>query len=171
VPPETAKVLTRMRRYREETGRNLLRDRMRAELSAGVRVVLHREHWVVYVPEAARWPVEVEAAPLRDAPDLCALNDAERAELSEIYPEIVRRLDRYFTDRDGEPMPLPYVAAWHQAPSRPHGGQFRLHLRIFSTRRAPDRLKHLAGSESGMGVWINDAVPEAIARRLRSVAR
>jgi UDPglucose--hexose-1-phosphate uridylyltransferase len=28
-------------------------------------------------------------------------------------------------------------------------------------------LKYLAGSESGMGVWINDVLPEDAARRLR----
>jgi UDPglucose--hexose-1-phosphate uridylyltransferase len=36
--------------------------------------------------------------------------------------------------------------------------------------RAPGRLKYLAGSESGMGAWINDATPERIAVRLREVA-
>ena len=33
--------------------------------------------------------------------------------------------------------------------------------------RAPGKLKYLAGSESGMGVWINDVLPEDAARRLR----
>ncbi len=36
-----------------------------------------------------------------------------------------------------------------------------------SVRRAPGKLKYLAGTESGMGVWINDVVPETAAQRLR----
>jgi UDPglucose--hexose-1-phosphate uridylyltransferase len=36
-------------------------------------------------------------------------------------------------------------------------------------RRAAGKLKYLAGTESGMGVWINDVVPEEAARRLREV--
>jgi UDPglucose--hexose-1-phosphate uridylyltransferase len=36
--------------------------------------------------------------------------------------------------------------------------------------RSPGKLKYLAGSESGMGAWINDALPENIADRLREVA-
>jgi UDPglucose--hexose-1-phosphate uridylyltransferase len=36
--------------------------------------------------------------------------------------------------------------------------------------RAPGKLKYLAGSESGMGAWINDKTPESIADRLREVA-
>jgi len=36
-----------------------------------------------------------------------------------------------------------------------------------SPRRGPDRLKYLAGSESAMGAWIGDLVPEQTADRLR----
>ena len=46
----------------------------------------------------------------------------------------------------------------------------RLHLQLFSLRRAPGKLKYLAGSESGMGAWINDTTPERIAERLRDAA-
>ncbi|MDR3079672.1 MAG: galactose-1-phosphate uridylyltransferase, partial [Streptomyces sp.] len=36
--------------------------------------------------------------------------------------------------------------------------------------RTSGKLKFLAGSESGMNVFINDVPPEAAARRLREVA-
>ncbi|WP_216842588.1 hypothetical protein [Arthrobacter sp. NEB 688] len=36
--------------------------------------------------------------------------------------------------------------------------------------RAPGKLKYLAGSESGVGGWVNDAFPETIAQRLRVLA-
>ncbi|MFL6166860.1 MAG: galactose-1-phosphate uridylyltransferase, partial [Ornithinibacter sp.] len=45
----------------------------------------------------------------------------------------------------------------------------RLHLQLASVLRAPGTLKYLAGSESGVGGWVNDARPEAIAARLREV--
>ena len=38
-----------------------------------------------------------------------------------------------------------------------------MHLQVLSVRRAPGKLKYLAGT----GVWINDIVPETAARRLR----
>ena len=31
---------------------------------------------------------------------------------------------------------------------------------MFSIRRAPGKLKYLAGTESGMGVWIGDVLPD-----------
>jgi len=66
-------------------------------------------------------------------------------------------------------MPLPYIAAWHQAPAGDEFAcrEFGLHLQVMSIRRAPGKLKYLAGTESGMGVWINDITPEEAALRLR----
>ena len=62
-----------------------------------------------------------------------------------------------------------HIAAWHQAPVADEAarGVFAAHLQVLSIRRAPGKLKYLAGTESGMGVWINDIVPEEAAQRLR----
>ena len=103
--------------------------------------------------------------PHRAVPDLPALDDAERTELAQMYRVLLRRVGALL---GADP---PYVAGWHQAPVGPGRELTRLHLQLFSPRRAPGRLKHLAGSESGMGAWINDAAPEAIAQRLRGSGR
>lgn len=169
--PRTATMLRQARAHRERTGRNLLRDVLDAELRAGVRIVLESTHWVAYVPAAARWPVEVHLAPRRDVPDLPALTDDERADLATTYLTLLQRLDRFFVDPDGTPVPLPYIAAWHQAPVRDGRDDLRLHLQLFSVLRAPGKLKYLAGSESAMGAWISDTTPERIAARLQELAR
>ncbi len=44
-------------------------------------------------------------------------------------------------------------------------------FRYCRVRRAADKLKYLAGTESGMGVWINDVVPEQAAQRLRQAGQ
>lgn len=180
VTPRTRALLDEAREHHRRTGRNLLRDVLDSELADGRRVVLETEHWVAYVPFAARWPVEVHLAPRRDVPDLPALTDAERDDLATAYLELLRRLDRFFETADGDPIPLPYIAAWHQAPA--HEGRSvadggtddvtlaRLHLQVFSVLRAPGKLKYLAGSESGMGAWISDTTPERIASRLQELA-
>ena len=67
-------------------------------------------------------------------------------------------------------MRLPYIAGWHQAPAREGRDLARLHLQLTSVLRAPGKLKYLAGSESGMGAWVNDTTPERIAARLRAIA-
>lgn len=170
--PRTQAMLGQARAHAERTGRLLGRDVLDAELRHGARVVLESEHWVGYVPFAARWPVEVHLAPRRDVPDLPALNDAERADLAVTYLELLRRLDRFFVDPDsGAPIPLPYISGWHQAPVREGRDLSRLHLQVFSVLRAPGKLKYLAGVESAMAAWISDTTPERIAARLQEVAR
>ncbi|HLT85170.1 MAG TPA: hypothetical protein VKZ83_13130, partial [Phototrophicaceae bacterium] len=142
-------------------------------LRSGRRVVTESEHWVAYVPAAARWPVEVHLAPRRDVPDLPALTDAERADLADVYLRLLRAGDQFFvtTETDGEQraLQLPYISAWHQAPVREGREDLRLHLQLFSVLRAPGKLKYLAGSESGMGAWVSDTTPERIADRYREV--
>ncbi|GEL46675.1 galactose-1-phosphate uridylyltransferase [Cellulomonas hominis] len=170
--PRTQAMLGQARAHAERTGRLLGRDVLDAELRHGARVVLESEHWVAYVPFAARWPVEVHLAPRRDVPDLPALTDAERADLAVTYLELLRRLDRFFVDPDsGAPIPLPYISGWHQAPVREGRDLSRLHLQVFSVLRAPGKLKYLAGVESAMAAWISDTTPERIAARLQEVAR
>ncbi|GEN81340.1 galactose-1-phosphate uridylyltransferase [Actinotalea fermentans] len=171
VTPRTRLMLDRAAEHRARTGRNLLRDVLDAERRAGTRVVLTSEHWTAYVPAAARWPVEVHLAPHRDVPDLPALDDAERDDLAAVYPELLRRLDRFFVTDDGAPIPLPYIAGWHQAVVGEGRELGRLHLQVFSVLRAPGKLKYLAGVESGMGAWISDTTPERIAARLQEVGR
>jgi UDPglucose--hexose-1-phosphate uridylyltransferase len=170
VTPRTGTMLARAAEHRERTGGSLLRDILEAERADGQRIVFEGLHWTAYVPYAARWPVEVHLAPNRDVPDLPALDDEERDELSHVYLDLLQRLDRYYLAADGGPVRLPYIAGWHQAPAREGRDLARLHLQVTSVLRAPGKLKYLAGSESGMGAWVNDTTPERIAARLRAVA-
>jgi UDPglucose--hexose-1-phosphate uridylyltransferase len=64
VTPRVEKILASVRRYREQTGRDLFGDVTAAERS-GPRVVVANEHWTAFVPAAARWPYEVQLFPVR----------------------------------------------------------------------------------------------------------
>ena len=169
VPARTAALLREATAHHRRTGRLLGADLLASEVEAGSRVVIRGAAWTAYVPYAARWPVEVHLVPNRDVPDLVALDSAERDELAEVYLDLLRRLDRYYDAPSGSPIALPYIAGWHQAPVRQGREVSRLHLQVMSVLRAPGRLKFLAGSESGVGAWINDVSPEAVAARLREV--
>jgi UDPglucose--hexose-1-phosphate uridylyltransferase len=172
--PRTALMLRSLAAHKDATGgENLFDTVLRGEL-AGERVVLETEHWAAFVPFAAHWPYEVHLYPKRRVPDLLALDEDARTEFPQVYLELLRRFDRIFGE--GEP-PTPYIAAWHQAPFGTledfEGVQredFALHLELFTIRRTSGKLKFLAGSESGMNVFINDVPPERAAERLREVA-
>src|SRR5258708_36478496 len=128
-----------------------------AERADSARVVLETSHWTAFVPYAAHWPYEVHLYPRERVPGLTALRSVQKAEFCELYLDLLRRFDRLFDS------PAPYISAWHQAPVRRAGDDFALHLELFTVRRAPGKLKYLAGSESGMGAFANDITPEAAA--------
>jgi UDPglucose--hexose-1-phosphate uridylyltransferase len=164
VPPRTVAMLRAARRYADGTGRLLGADVLDAERAAQTRVVAANEHWTAYVPAAARWPFEVHVVPHRHVLDLTGLTDEEMAAFGPVYLDVLRRCDGLFD------APLPYIAAWHQAPIRhPDRELGYLHLQLTSARRAAGKLKHLAGSESAMGAFVNDVRPEQAAGLLRGV--
>ena len=167
ITPRTGRMLSSVAAHRERTGRNLFDDVLADELADRRRVVLAGEHWTAFVPHAAHWPYEVHLYPNRRVPDLPSLGEGARAEFSHLYLELLRRFDRIFGQNEG---PTPYIAAWHQAPHRAEARHdYALHLELFTIRRTAGKLKFLAGSESGMNVFINDVPPEAAAERLREL--
>ncbi|WP_181767939.1 galactose-1-phosphate uridylyltransferase [Streptomyces albidus (ex Kaewkla and Franco 2022)] len=183
--PRTRRMLQSVADHAARTGgRNLFDDVVASELADSRRVVSETEHWVAFVPHAAHWPYEVHLYPRHRVPDLLALEEEARAEFPAVYLDLLRRFDRVFGP--DEP-PTPYIAAWHQAPfTSPGPGRrrpdpsgaadavtredFALHLELFTVRRTSGKLKFLAGSESGMNVFINDVPPERAAERLREVS-
>ena len=157
ITPRTRQLLAQVDTY----GPALFADILKRE-QAGPRLLLSGAHWTAFVPFAARWPVEAHLLPNEHVADFAATSQEQRDELAVLYLRLLRGLDALYDD------PTPYIAAWHQAPVRSHRGSARLHLRLMSPRRGPDKLKFLAGSVSGMGAWIGDIPPEAQADRLRA---
>ena len=160
IAPKMEKELQHTEAYHEKTGGNLLKDIMNAELEAGERIVMRNHSWVAYVPAAARWPLEVHVAPVRDVLTLDQLNDEERWDLASMYSHLQKRGNAFFDKGDG----------WHQAPVHDKRREnYRLNLQFFSFRRAANKIKYLAGSESGMAAWISDTTPELIAKRFHEL--
>lgn len=157
LPPRTHQLLAQIDAY----GPALFADILKTERE-GSRVLLAGEHWTAFVPFAARWPIEAYLVPNEHVADFAATSAAQRDELAVLYLRLLRGVDALYDD------PTPYIAAWHQAPVRSHRDSARLHLRLMSPRRAADKLKYLAGSESGMGAWIGDIPAEIQAERLRA---
>ncbi len=162
VPPRFFRAGESARRHRDRVGTCLQCDLLESELKADLRIVSETAHWVSYVPFAARWPYEVRVVPREHVPDLAALSDGQRDDLAGMYLDVLRRFDGLFDT------PVPYIAGWQQAPVRRDRDVWHLAAEIFTIRRAPGKLKYLAGSESGAAMWINDIAPETAAERLRA---
>lgn len=160
VTPRTQKLLSSIEAY----GPNLFADTLAFE-QAGERVLIQGEHFTAYVPFAGRWPIEIHLLPHRHVQNLSQLSEDERAELASTYSRLLKALDTVYDT------PTPYISAWHQAPLVAGGENVRLQLQITSPRRAADKLKYLAGSESAMGAFIADFPPETTAAMLRGAIK
>lgn len=156
VTPQTKKLLAAIERY----GTELFADTLEFE-QTGPRVLIAGDAFTAYVPFAGRWPIEISLLPHRHVRNLAQLDEAERDELADIYRRLLHAMETVY------PTPSPYIAAWHQAPLVEAGAAVRLQLKITSPRRAEDKLKYLAGSESAMGAFIADFPPEKTAGQLR----
>ncbi len=163
VPPRTRQQLASAREYRARTGRNLFDDMLAAEQADGRRIVTRNGYWTAFVPWAPHWPFEVRLFPSERAADLAGLSAAACAGFAGVYLDVLRRLDALFG------APMPYMACWQQAPARDEAAraEFGLHLQVLAVRRAPGKLKFMAGTETGAGIWSNDVLPENAARMLR----
>jgi UDPglucose--hexose-1-phosphate uridylyltransferase len=161
VPPRDEQIRASAHSYRERTGGDLFDEVIRQELADAERILYDGDGWVAFVPRAARWPFEIQMYTKRSVSRLPDLTPAEKSEFSTMYLQLLRALDAVLG------VPMPYIAAWHQAPVNADAIDSRLFLEVFSLRRAAEKLKYLAGSESAAGVWINDICPEDAAHVLR----
>ena len=163
ITPRTAKMLQVAEEHFDKTGTPLISSIIQRELQDQVRIITQNEHWIAYVPFAARYPFEIHVAPKVFVADLAGLSDTVADAFPEIAKEVLLRLDGVFG------IPMAYIAAWHQAPVRIGRDVLGLHWQITSVRRAPGKLKYLAGSESAMGAFVMDLKPEQSAGQLRDV--
>ena len=89
---------------------------------------------------------------------------AEQRDLAATLKMVLVAYDKLFG------IPFPYMMVMHQRPS--DGGlydTYHFHIEFYPPLRAANRLKYLAGSETGAGMFINDTLPEEKAQELRSL--
>ena len=163
ITPRTTQMLQVASAHFKKTGTPLLTTIIEREIKDQLRIIAENNHWIAYVPFAARYPFEIHIAPKSFVPDLAELTDEVADSFPAIAKEVLLRLDGVFG------IEMAYIAAWHQAPVRTGRNILGLHWQITSIRRAPGKLKYLAGSESAMGAFIMDANPEQSAQQLRDV--
>jgi UDPglucose--hexose-1-phosphate uridylyltransferase len=163
VPPTAARALELQRAHFARRGTSLLGELIDAELAADRRTIYAGDHAVAFVPVCARWAYELWIAPRRAAPTLAALSGPERLDLARALGLALRKLDALWQ------RPMPYVLAVHQAPARGEHPHAHVHIEIYPWLRMPGRIKYLAGSEIGAGVFTADTLPEATAAELRAL--
>lgn len=164
VPPVPARMLAQERDYFLQHGTSLLCDMARAEIEDGTRVLYQDEHAIAFVPACARYPYEVWVMPLAPCQDFAALSPAQRKGLARALKTVLLKFDALWE------RPFPYLMTWYQAPTdgAPHP-ETQLHCEFWPPYRTRERLKFLAGTELGAGMFAMDVLPETTAYELQQV--
>lgn len=164
VPPVPARELRRQREYRRKHGTGLVEDFIAREIREGTRMLYDGAEAAAFVPVCARYAYEVWVAPKRAALSCAALTPSERADFARALKTVLLKLDGLWHQ------PMPYILALYQAATdRVRYPDAHLHAQIYPARRMQNRLKHLAGSEIGAGVFTADTLPEQSVTELQGV--
>lgn len=128
-------------------------------------IVVERDGFRAWVPQAPVHPFTLRVAPVERRPDLPSLSDSERDGFGSVLVEALARLEGVFDP------PMPYLFWVHQRPS--DGGEWPqawLHVEIAGPHRAPGLMRFVAAAELATGLYQNPVEPEDAARRLRGFA-
>ena len=164
-PAVAARELDHQHVYYAKHKRGLLEDFVAQEIADGSRMLYEGPDAAAFMPVCARYSYEVWVAPRRAAPSFAALSRPERTDFARALKTVLLKYDGLWNRT------FPYVLAFHQAPTdgTPHP-EAHLHAEFYPAYRMPGRLKYLAGSEIGAGVFTADTLPEQTASELRAIA-
>ena len=163
IPPRPRTELDAAREYRTEKESCLHCDLLSREHEEGRRILAEGDHFTAFIPFYARFPYEVHLYARRCVPSIAELDADECWDLARILKKVLVGYDELFG------FSLPYMMIMHQAPT--DGGNYagvaHFHIEFYPPNRTADKLKYLAGSETGAGAFIMDVLPEDTARQLR----
>jgi UDPglucose--hexose-1-phosphate uridylyltransferase len=164
VPPRIDAELSQAAGYYEKNRRCLVCDIQDEEINDGRRVISENESFIAVIPFFARWPYETHLYSRRHFQALTDMSEVEQRDLASMLKTILVAYDKLFSSS------FPYMMVMHQRPC--DGGSYdtyHFHIEFYPPLRAAGRLKYLAGSETGAGMFINDTLPEEKARELREL--
>jgi UDPglucose--hexose-1-phosphate uridylyltransferase len=164
IPPFIERRLEGAKVYHEEEKNCLFCDTIKHELVSEDRLIHINDGFIAFVPYWSKWSYEVNILSRRHIGSLSELRDYEKLLLAEALKTILQKYDRLFGFK------LPFIMVLHQDPT--DGGDYPYHhfaIEFYPPHRSEDKLKYLAGSETGAGAHINVTNPEEAAAELRGV--
>ncbi|RYZ82905.1 MAG: galactose-1-phosphate uridylyltransferase, partial [Proteobacteria bacterium] len=164
VPPVVQKMHEMQSQYFEKNKKTLMQNCVANEISDPRRMIHEGKQVVAFIPAFARYAYETWIVPKRPVSYLYELTSSELQEMAQTLKFLLLKFDKMWDK------PFPYLMAIYQAPTdgKPHP-EFHMHIQIYPALRTKEKLKFLAGTELGAGIFINDSLPEDKASELRKV--
>ena len=154
IPP----VIEKMRQaFREKPVLQELRQTMGEQYD-----IFADEAVVAFVPPFQRYPYEVWLTTRAFHPGPWTFSDPETRSLASALGRLISLYDRLFDQ------PFPYIMLLYAAP-KGEEQHFQFHVQFLPFLRTADKLKYVAGCETGAGTFLSDMTPEETAARLRNI--
>ncbi len=163
VPPVQKRFLRSMRDYLSEHSHGLMEAIIFDEMEDGRRIIVQNEFALAFIPAFARYPYETWVVPKKRRGLLSTLSSEELLGLAQVLKVLLQKFDLLWAK------PFPYLMTLNQAPVKGEHPYAHLFFQITPPYRSRDRLKYLAGTELGAGIFVNDSLPEEKARELQDV--
>jgi UDPglucose--hexose-1-phosphate uridylyltransferase len=166
VPPFLKKEQETAQAHWAQHGTCLICAETEKELSEKERIVFETENLVAFVPYAARYPYEVHITTKQHRTLIEHLTPSECTEAAQVLLKVLEGYDGLFG------FPMPYILAHHQVSHKtPNDPSYHWHIELYPPYRSKDKLKYLAGVESGTGFFVNDTSPEEKAAEMRKIIK
>jgi UDPglucose--hexose-1-phosphate uridylyltransferase len=94
---------------------------------------------------------------------LADFRPSEEQGLAEILKWLTLKYDNLYQ------FSFPYMMLLHQSPPKGKFSYFHFHIEFYPPHRSKEKLKYVAGVESGAGTFLNDSLAEEKAAELRGV--
>lgn len=164
IPPKIKQELDQCRQHTNRTGQCLICDIIDEEVAAEDRIIDENKSFIAYIPFFARWPYEVHICSKRHLQALSDLTNIEQKDLAKILKSVLSAYDKVFEQS------FPYMMVLHQRPTDGDNyDYYHFHIEFYPPMRSANKLKYLAGSETGAGLFINDTLAEQKAKELRKL--
>lgn len=163
IPPVQERFLESMKEHWTKNKNSLIESIIENEKAEARRVIDENETIICFIPAFARYPYETWIVPKRRMSFLYDLTDKEFKDLSYLLKKVLLKFDKLWN------RPFPYLMTINQAPVKGDFPFAHLFFQITPPYRSKDKLKFLAGTELGAGVFVNDSLPEDKAEELKKV--
>ncbi len=166
IPPTPQKELSKEREHLEKHGQPLMRsvlDSVQSAPEESSPKIWENELFVAFIPFFARYPYETYVVPKAHLSSIAQFDEKTLDAYAEVLLVVAKKLDQLFG------ISMPYLMVTHQEPTKAGYEWTWFHTEFYPIYRTKEKIKYLAGSESGAGTFINDTLPEASAVALRKI--
>jgi len=166
IPPKPDKELSSSKKFFRKNKKCMFCDIIKTEKKEKSRIVVENNQFIGFIPYWAHLPYEVHLYPKNHSPSIKELTKHQIKSLSVILKELLTGYDKLFG------FSFPYIMVLHQAPTDGKNYEFyHFHFEFYPPYRSKNKLKYLAGCESGGGTFINDTIPEEKAQELKNAGK